>query len=518
MERRQLGERIRRTVKRIVGSGGKPTVGTLVVAGAAVVGLVIAAAVSGRGKRQAPPEPPPKIELVAEVSPEEAATPAPAATPVVTGDEAPTEVSAGEAPVPLAAAEPEAEPFPEVPAAPPPEPVFDVAYQAHIDVFETTFDPIPGARVTGPDGVEIKFRPASFRTPAGEPVVGPVKARWTLIDSPKKLDAVPGELATHIDGEQVPLQSFGMIELELTHADGPVELSDPGEASFPLREGHGLEEGQRVGIYYLDATRGTWVHEGNGTVKEGRFTGVPITRAGWWNCDEPLRNRGCVRGRIAHEGWELPSDTRARLVGVEYMTRTSTSPDDAGEFCVDGMPGVEAKIEAYQTGAQCFVLESRMVAASEAGTSCFVDRTACTEVVVHPQPVSCELADAAFKDFGGDQRAPRDEKWDREWEESLSFVYAPLDVILPTDVTGATLKCGRMVVRDLELTADGRIQGEQAPAAPGCRLVLRSKDKLWNLVGVRGGRQYVCEHSKRKKEIVCEESTASVDEVGAPSD
>jgi hypothetical protein len=356
--------------------------------------------------------------------------------------------------------------------------------------YESRFVGAAGGRVRGPDGVELSVQPGALVDGAGAVVEGEVAVRWALIDGVDKLGAAPGNLATTIEGQEVPLQSFGMVQVSFHAGHQELALAIDADLSFPVTDG--LHEGEQVGIYAYDPATGLWAEEGQGEVEEDRFA-IRIDRSGWWNCDRPLAQRGCVRGTVEHEGWRLPEDTRAHLVGVEYMTRDVATPDAQGAFCLDGMPSVQARIEAYQVGPQCFALQSVFVTASAAGTSCFVDPGACTPVTLVPTPVACGAAQAALDAMGHQRQVGAAEELTRQIQTG------PLTLRVPEDMPQATLRCGpRRVTLPVQA---GTVTFPEVPLQGGCRVLLEDGSQGWLLDEAKGAQEYRCE--RRGKAVRC---------------
>ncbi len=379
----------------------------------------------------------------------------------------------------------------DVPDAAPAVQRFDPSDDERLTVYEARVDPATGGRVTGPDGVELIFPADGLTLRGGIALDGPVEVRWTHVASPHLVTTVPGNLAVRIEGVNVPLQSYGMARVELFHPDGEVVLETPAKLSFPLAPDHGLHDGQEVGIYVLDPQSGIWVHEGDGTVAGDRFTGIAMSRQGWWNCDAPLRARGCVRGSIAHTGWKLPSNTAAHLVGLEYMTRSVAYPDQDGGFCVDGMPEVPARIEAYQTGKSCFRIESAMVEASAAGTSCFVDPGACTPVELRPVSVSCELAKDAAAQLAANPEQQQAGAGRVVDDLTRGVGRGSLRAEAPEGTTWAMLRCGGMY-RQLVENAGPSFTFDHVPLAADCTLALGDGQHAWVFGGLAGNEWLAC--------------------------
>jgi len=415
----------------------------------------------------------------------------PPVEPVIAIEQEDEEVEDAIAEAPIEDTDTEVPEIVEVPDASPPEPV-QVKAHPKLSYYQSTFVAETGGFVKGPDGVELTFKPDSVVDQFGAPISGDITARWTLIDDPAEVAYAPGRLATPIDGIEVPLVSFGMVQVQLFSGHEEVDLGEPADLSFPVVDNHGFEDGEEVGIYLYEPATKVWFEDGKGVIEGDRFTRVPVRRTGWWNCDQPLRDRGCVRGTIATEGWDLPTNTRAQLVGVNYMTRSTQMPYADGSFCLDGYPDAEAKIEAYQEGKKCFVLESQMVMASAIGSSCSLDREVCTPVTLTPRSINCEDMP----------------KYDLDLSRGTSR--APMTIEFPTGMQWVYMRCGRIYTKQLEVVGKTTATFRQAPTRGQCKVMLGDdQGNAWSMTDAHGGKQYQCE---RKGRILrCEEDGLAVE-------
>lgn len=246
-----------------------------------------------------------------------------------------------------------------------------------------------GGTLVGPDGFTLTLAPDSVQTASGEPYAGDVHVRWTLLRRPEDMAAAPGDLATVVNGAEVPLESFGMAEVVLTDPSGGLlQLRAPAEIRVPLSDSHPFAEGQEVGLYSYDQIAGLWSDEGRGIVQDGKMV-ARVGHFSWWNADAPLTDTGCVCGTARFAGAGLLT---VHAVGETYLTKASTLTDpDDGSFCLDVKASARLHLEVRSPrGEQCLTGRSGTVVASEAGTSVEIDTEQCAradlDVVAGPCP------------------------------------------------------------------------------------------------------------------------------------
>jgi hypothetical protein len=246
-----------------------------------------------------------------------------------------------------------------------------------------------GGTLVGPDGFTLTLAPDSVQTASGEPYDGDVHVRWSLLRRPDQMAAAPGDLATVVNGAEVPLESFGMAEVVLTDPSGnELDLRAAAEIRVPLSDAHPFSEGQEVGLYAYDEIAGLWTDEGRGVVQDGKML-AQVGHFSWWNADAPLTDTGCVCGTARFAGAGLLT---VHAVGETYLAKASTLTDpDDGSFCLDVKASAPVHLEVRSPrGDGCLTGRSGTVVASEAGTSVEIDQAKCAradlDVVAGPCP------------------------------------------------------------------------------------------------------------------------------------
>jgi hypothetical protein len=210
------------------------------------------------------------------------------------------------------------------------------AQQVTIHVLETTTLSIPdgalGGRVSGPDGVRLAFPAGSFVAADGSTVTGAVEVQYTLMNTPNSILAAPGGMMARIeDGEEVMLESFGMIEVLLSSDGEPVEFEGEAEVDIPLADVEQYEDGEVIGLWSFDEDTGAWVLEGEGTVENGLFR-ARVSHFTFWNADQ-VSQTTCVYGDLKDPYGEPLGQVSVTHSGVNYNGASSTTTSREGSFC-----------------------------------------------------------------------------------------------------------------------------------------------------------------------------------------
>jgi hypothetical protein len=241
-------------------------------------------------------------------------------------------------------------------------------------------NPVEAVNRSGPRGYKA-VSPCSqaLLLPDGRPSPTPVHVRATLIRRPEDLAQAPP-----LESDEGALQSFGMVEVELSSEGRPVHLGAPVELSFPLAAGHGRVDGDAIGLYHYDEAGGRWTRAGEGRVQGERFVAT-VSHFSWWNADEPLSRTGCVAGRVSAGG-----EGRVELVGVEALVRSQGSLDE-GAFCLDSLADTEVFLRAAPKAGTCWV-EAEVFSRSRtsAAATCAIAPASCTQVVLEAVPCPSE--------------------------------------------------------------------------------------------------------------------------------
>jgi Carboxypeptidase regulatory-like domain len=160
-------------------------------------------------------------------------------------------------------------------------------------------------------------------------VTGDIEVVVTTIDPrvPGELFAAPAELeGVTVDGEQVGLFSYGMLEVEMYHRGEKVNVraGQTVKSTLDVTEGYETTAGETIPMWHHDTNKGIWVQEaGKDAVVEerngSRFAVTELPHFSAWNYD------GLFYGACAPV--VIPSTTGAARVRV-MSTDTAGNPDN----------------------------------------------------------------------------------------------------------------------------------------------------------------------------------------------
>ncbi len=150
-----------------------------------------------------------------------------------------------------------------------------------------------GGSVTVPNGGTISFSPnAVVNTITNSTYSGNVSvAAFYLNPTAEDFNEImPGSLrGTSADNAEVGLQSFGMMAVELSGANGEkLQLAAGKTASinFPIPTSLLSSAPQSIPLWYFDESKGLWKEEGSATKQGSNYVGN-VSHFSFWNCDAP---------------------------------------------------------------------------------------------------------------------------------------------------------------------------------------------------------------------------------------
>ncbi len=142
----------------------------------------------------------------------------------------------------------------------------------------------------GSDGLQITL-PANGISRDGEPYGGAyqVFAHWYNPNDPQFVSTMPGDLrGEDSDGEQVQLESYGMVSVDLRTLSGQalnIAEGATAELSFPVPDGY-VDLPESMPLWSLDEESGIWIEESTATLDGDRYIGE-VSHFSFWNCDYP---------------------------------------------------------------------------------------------------------------------------------------------------------------------------------------------------------------------------------------
>ncbi|MCX5770519.1 MAG: PASTA domain-containing protein [Candidatus Hydrogenedentes bacterium] len=215
-------------------------------------------------------------------------------------------------------------------------------------------------------GAKLTIPPNAFATAKGA-VTGDVTVQMTPLDisDPAQLTAFPGNFrAVEIGakaGETVTLETFGLVDIRVTQDLGKateteVELA-PGvtaKIEIPLQSDVPKKMYEDLRLWWFNADTGIWEEESNenggvdpSSSGSGTSFFAEISHFSWWNCDAPLSDKACVRGRVVDEQGAPIAGAQVEARGVSYDGSTYGTTDANGEFCLNVKGGFGCRDPRY---------------------------------------------------------------------------------------------------------------------------------------------------------------------------
>jgi len=141
--------------------------------------------------------------------------------------------------------------------------------------FQPIFEASTGGTVVINGTTIVTFSPNSIANANGEVFEGEVFATYTYLADLE---------------EEVALQSFGMINLNLQDVDGaPLNILDGNTATISLTIPTSIatDAPNEIPLWSFNEEVGIWVEEGLATKVNGQYVGE-VSHFSWWNCDAPF--------------------------------------------------------------------------------------------------------------------------------------------------------------------------------------------------------------------------------------
>lgn len=149
-----------------------------------------------------------------------------------------------------------------------------------------------GGTVSIDGGATVDFPANSIVDADGNVYDGMVYAASVWLDptAAETFNRMPGNLQGVRDNlEEVTLQTFGMINLELSDANGaPLQVRDEYMATITMPIPSQLTSApDEIPLWHFSETHGIWVEDGSATKVNGTYVG-DVSHFTWWNCDAPF--------------------------------------------------------------------------------------------------------------------------------------------------------------------------------------------------------------------------------------
>lgn len=197
---------------------------------------------------------------------------------------------------------------------------------------KSTFTASKGAKIAVGKTV-VDFPANGIIYEDGTPYMGKVNVNMLYLDPTKSTfqAAMPGGdlIAQRLDKEEVPLVSYGMVNVEMKDVNGKkLQINDQkkSKVTFPIPDGMADKAPDQMPLWHFNEVTGIWVESGvavkNGDVYEGE-----VEHFSWVNLDDP-KQFVVLKGKVT-------DDRGNRLPGVRItVEQVSVFSDENGEYSV----------------------------------------------------------------------------------------------------------------------------------------------------------------------------------------
>lgn len=203
--------------------------------------------------------------------------------------------------------------------------------------------------------VTLAGSPAQVQLPAagfvnaatGAPFSGTVSVEMTPVDPGVNALNMPGNYRAQ--GEPVPIESFGALQVELRDSTGALLNLAPGKTAtirIPVPTG-AASPPLTIPLYYFKESTGLWVREGTATLAGDtpqQYYEGQVSHFTFWNADQPYETiyiNGCVVNAAGQ-----PIDASVRTEGIDYIGSASVSTTMGGLFKVPARRNSQVQVTA----------------------------------------------------------------------------------------------------------------------------------------------------------------------------
>ncbi|WP_299209405.1 hypothetical protein [uncultured Dokdonia sp.] len=215
------------------------------------------------------------------------------------------------------------------------------------DVTATVTSGVPETVQLG-NGASVAL-PGDYIDGNGNPYAGTVDVILDFLDpASQDLDAVmPGMLyAEDVAGDEVYLETFGMISVELRDASGNelnIDPNSPAELRFPLDPALQGIAPATIPLWSFDDTLGYWIEDGEATLQGNEYVGQ-VSHFSFWNCDAPFPVVDFCTTVLDDNGNPL-ANTTVHITSPNTPYPRSGITDQNGQVCGKVPSGLTMTIE-----------------------------------------------------------------------------------------------------------------------------------------------------------------------------
>jgi len=160
---------------------------------------------------------------------------------------------------------------------------------------------------------------------------------------------MPGNLTgLSTNNEQVLLQTFGMIAVELEGTNGEKLNIAKGKAAtitMPIPSSISSNAPSTIPLWYFDDTKGVWTQEGSATKQGTSYVGA-VSHFSFWNCDVP-NNFIKLKLTLEDQNGQPAAGYRVELKDIFYNSSAYAITDSAGVASGAVRPGTNFQLDVY---------------------------------------------------------------------------------------------------------------------------------------------------------------------------
>jgi hypothetical protein len=203
-------------------------------------------------------------------------------------------------------------------------------------------------------GSSVTFPPNSFVTSSGTAFSGTANVSANYFDptSASFRNVFPGTFSGRraSDGVEVPFESYGFMDVNLSSSSGPLQLASGKTATLTIPIPSSLQGSApaTIAMWYYDTTTGYWKEEGVATKTGNTYVGT-VTHFTSWNCDR-YYDIAYLTGRVVDAQGNPISGAYVTADGVDYSGRSERTTGADGKFTIGVKPNSHVIVKASKGG------------------------------------------------------------------------------------------------------------------------------------------------------------------------
>lgn len=225
---------------------------------------------------------------------------------------------------------------------------------------------------------QVVINPNSLKRTDGQAIQGNVNVSIALINTAQEIRNMPGDLATVINNNRSPLESFGAMVVDLRDSTGAkVELVDNQVANIRIPLMTRGNAPATIPLYYFDPQLGYWLQDGVRTLTlqedaDGNaFYAGTSTTLETVNADIPYQTTN-VSGCLADSSGKRVANAQILLEGKDYSGYTLATTNADGQFTINAKQNAIVLVGGQSNQLRSNTIEQVVQAANVTLNDCLV--------------------------------------------------------------------------------------------------------------------------------------------------